>query len=64
MSNNHYAILKLQGIFFETSQKNYLNYYIDNFNGRYINDDFVYTYLGYDFKVVFNESNFIISFYS
>lgn len=49
---------------YEEDYQNYLNYYIDNFNGRYINDDFVYTYLGYDFKVVFNESNFIISLYN
>ena len=41
---------------------NYLNYYKDNFNGRFDGDDFVYDYLGYTFKVAFNESNFVISY--
>ena len=42
--------------------ENYLNYYKDNFNGRFVGDEFFYDYLGYTFKVEFNESNFIISF--
>lgn len=48
---------------YEEDYQNYLNYYKDNFNGRFINDDFVYTYLGYDFKVLFNENSFTISLY-
>ena len=44
------------------SIENIKNYYIDKFNGRYEGEDFVYTYLGYDFKVTFEKTSFIITY--
>lgn len=40
----------------------YVKYYVDNFNGRIENDEFLFDYLGYTFKIDFNEANFVISF--
>ena len=54
---------------YDEDYQNYVNYYVDNFNGRFIGEDFVYTYLGYDFKVEFikgeeaKDDKFIISLY-
>lgn len=44
------------------SINNIKNYYIERYNGRYEGEDFVYTYLGYDFKVEFYNTNFVITF--
>lgn len=44
------------------SIENIKNYYIDKFNGRYEGEDFVYTYLGYDFKVEFLKTHFVITY--
>ena len=41
---------------------NYVKYYQDNFNGRIENEEFLFDYLGYTFKIDFNEENFVISF--
>ena len=45
-----------------TDLANIKNYYIERYNGRYEGEDFVYTYLGYDFKVEFYNTNFVITF--
>lgn len=37
-------------------------YYTKFYNGRIENDEFVYTYLGYDFKVTFEKTSFIITY--
>ena len=47
---------------YEEDLDNYKNYYIDNFNGRKENNEFFFDYLGYTFKIDFNENNFVISF--
>ena len=47
---------------YEEDLDNYKNYYIDNFNGRTENNEFLFDYLGYTFKIDFNENNFVISF--
>ena len=41
----------------------YVKYYVDNFNGRTVDDDFLFDYLGYTFKIEFNEDHFIISYF-
>ena len=40
----------------------YVKYYVDNFNGRFNGEDLLFDYLGYTFKVTFNEDHFIIAF--
>ena len=37
------------------------DYYINNLGGILIDDDLYYSYLGYDFKVVFGSTHFVIS---
>ena len=48
---------------YEEDYQNYINYYQENFNGRFIDNTFVYTFLGYDFSITFNQENFIIALY-
>ena len=46
---------------YETDYENYKDYYIKYFNGRMIDDNFVITHFGIDFKIEFNNDNFVIS---
>ena len=48
---------------YEEDYLNYISYYTKYFNGRNIDSDFVITHLGIDFKVTFNEKNFVIELY-
>lgn len=48
---------------YQEDYQNFIDYYTLNFNGRFILEDFVYSYLGYDFKIEFTEENFIMSLY-
>ena len=47
---------------YEEDLETYKNYYINNFNGRTENNEFFFDYLGYSYKIDFNENNFVISF--
>lgn len=44
------------------SVKSIKDYYINNLGGSIVDDDVIYSYLGYDFKVTFGSTHFVISF--
>lgn len=48
---------------YQEDYQNFIDYYVNNFNGRFIGEDFIYTFLGYDFKIEFNQENFVMSIY-
>ena len=48
---------------YQEDYQKFIDYYVNNLDGRFIGNDFVYTYLGYDFKIEFTEENFVMSLY-
>ena len=46
---------------YEEDHDNFISFYQKYYNGRYINDEFVVTNFGIDFKIKFNKDNFVIT---